>query len=414
MKGKNMNKLHVIGAAALVGAIAAGCSKQESQAEGPAPAETAAQAVDDGRDVNEVVVEVNGKKLTHGMLLEDVAKIVAAQGGDVPKDQVAYMRQMLRNQLAQKFLVENAMIDKAKAEGYVVTDAERKEREEKFLKNAAGAPDAPKSFAEVAEKYPLGKDRAYADFENGILIDKMLKAESAKIAATADYAAKAQEIIDNIVSNNAANADADAKALESIKAIKAELDAEGVDVPAKFAELAKDRSSCPSSSKGGDLGEFTLGMMVPEFDKAAFELPVGKVSEPVKTQFGYHLIMVTEKKPAVEAADGKPGEPEQVRASHILVKGGDTRPVPKADEVIDSLKRGAERENVQKTIVATIKAAAVKVADEFKNLLPPDDEPKAEASVEEAPKAGEKPAEAAPAEEPKAEEQAPVETPAEK
>lgn len=63
-----------------------------------------------------------------------------------------------------------------------------------------------------------------------------------------------------------------------------------------FATAAKEVSLCPSGKNGGDLGYFGKGAMVPEFEKAAFSLPVGKVSEPVKTQFGWHLIMVTEKK----------------------------------------------------------------------------------------------------------------------
>ncbi|MDC7124501.1 MAG: peptidylprolyl isomerase [Spirochaetales bacterium] len=63
-----------------------------------------------------------------------------------------------------------------------------------------------------------------------------------------------------------------------------------------FAEAAKEYSDCPSAPDGGDLGEFGHGMMVPEFDKAAFALEPGKVSEPVQTQYGYHLILVTDKK----------------------------------------------------------------------------------------------------------------------
>ncbi|NLB76234.1 MAG: peptidylprolyl isomerase, partial [Crenarchaeota archaeon] len=58
----------------------------------------------------------------------------------------------------------------------------------------------------------------------------------------------------------------------------------------KFGEIAKKVSLCPSSKKGGDLGIFTRGKMVKEFEKVAFELQKGQVSEPVKTQFGYHII----------------------------------------------------------------------------------------------------------------------------
>lgn len=65
-----------------------------------------------------------------------------------------------------------------------------------------------------------------------------------------------------------------------------------------FEEAAGEFSTCPSSAQGGDLGAFTRGRMVPEFEDAAFDLEVGMVSEPVKTQFGYHLIKVEEKVPA--------------------------------------------------------------------------------------------------------------------
>lgn len=60
-----------------------------------------------------------------------------------------------------------------------------------------------------------------------------------------------------------------------------------------FGELAKQHSKCPSGSQGGSLGEFDQGQMVPEFDAVVFgDLPIGEVSEPVKTQFGYHLLQV--------------------------------------------------------------------------------------------------------------------------
>lgn len=63
-----------------------------------------------------------------------------------------------------------------------------------------------------------------------------------------------------------------------------------------FEEAAKKYSTCPSKDKGGDLGYFSTGQMVPEFEKAAFEGEVGKVLGPVQTQFGYHLILVEDKK----------------------------------------------------------------------------------------------------------------------
>ena len=63
-----------------------------------------------------------------------------------------------------------------------------------------------------------------------------------------------------------------------------------------FEEYAQKYSLCPSGQRGGDLGYFGRGQMVKEFEDEAFELPVGEVSEPVLTDFGWHLIKVTDKK----------------------------------------------------------------------------------------------------------------------
>src|SRR6185295_7575117 len=68
--------------------------------------------------------------------------------------------------------------------------------------------------------------------------------------------------------------------------LAAEARKSGVD----FVELAKKKSEGPSASDGGDLGFFRRGVMVPEFERAAFGLPVGGISDPIRTKFGWHVI----------------------------------------------------------------------------------------------------------------------------
>ncbi len=63
-----------------------------------------------------------------------------------------------------------------------------------------------------------------------------------------------------------------------------------------FASAAREVSLCPSGQNGGDLGYFTKGQMVKEFEDAAFSMNIGDISNPIKTQFGYHLIYLTDKK----------------------------------------------------------------------------------------------------------------------
>jgi len=62
-----------------------------------------------------------------------------------------------------------------------------------------------------------------------------------------------------------------------------------------FAEVARAHSTCPSKAQGGDLGQFGPGMMVKEFDEVVFSADLNTIQGPVKTQFGYHLLEVTER-----------------------------------------------------------------------------------------------------------------------
>ena len=76
----------------------------------------------------------------------------------------------------------------------------------------------------------------------------------------------------------------DQKACEDLK--------KQIEAGASFVDIAAKHSLCPSGKQGGSLGEFFPGQMVPEFDRVVFSEAVGKTHGPVKTQFGYHLILI--------------------------------------------------------------------------------------------------------------------------
>jgi peptidyl-prolyl cis-trans isomerase C len=127
---------------------------------------------------------------------------------------------------------------------------------------------------------------------NRLLMDSLLASEGK--AATTDEAMK--KVYDEATKQITGEQEVHARHIlveteDEAKAIKAELD-KGAD----FAELAKKKSKDPGASDGGDLGFFTKEQMVPEFSKVAFSLEPGKISDPVKSQFGWHIIKVEEKR----------------------------------------------------------------------------------------------------------------------
>ena len=319
-------KTIAIGAAALAAFALAGCCKECK---------------------DEVAVTVNGKALMKSAIDADVEKMLEAQKDRIPADQMENARRMFSEQVAQTFVMKTLLLDQAAAVGMdKVDEAEIAKRKAEFAKANAGRPGAPKSFDEFAEKYPLGKERAEQELRDGAVIQNLLEKEVVSKVKKVDYEAKIRKIH---------------KELSAVPADK---------LAEKFAEAAKANSDCPSKDKGGDLGEFTHGQMVPEFDKVAFALEPGKLSEPFKTQFGWHIVITTKKIPAVEAKGDTPASPEKVQASHILV---DTRSGAKADQ--DAIRKyfDALREKAQIT------------APLFPSLLPPVE--KAAAAVKEEAKA---------------------------
>ena len=345
--------MKVIGVAALAAACVAGCCNKD-----------------------EALVTVNGQSLTRCKLDKDVASLMAARKAQIPADQVEKAKKMFEEQLAQKFLMETLLLGEAKKKGLdKITPEDIQKKKDEIIKEGAGNPGAPKTFEEFAEKYPLGKDQAEQALKDIIVIQRLLKQEvEDKIVLDPAEVAKT---ISNITSNAAAAAKAAADAEKKIKDLKAQLDKTSPkELPAKFAELAKKESSCPSKEKGGDLGEFAKGQMVPEFEKVAFSIEPGKVSDPVKTQFGWHLILVTKKIPEVKAEGDKPASPEKVQASHILLNARAAQPVPTKAEVEKRMK-GMKSQQAMGAYFNALRSAAKIEAPGFPSLLPEVEKPAA-------------------------------------
>ena len=256
--------------------------------------------------------------------------LAKVNGAEIKKSDVAMAEEELGPSLAQmdpatkdenvlSFLIDMKIVSKA-AEDKKVADSEEFKKRLAFTRNrllmdsllasegkAATTPDSMKKVYEEASKQIGGEQEVHA---RHILVE------------TEDEA----------------------------KAVKAEL-AKGGD----FAELAKKKSKDPGASDGGDLGFFTKEQMVPEFANVAFALEPGKISDPVKTQFGWHIIKVEEKR------NRKPPEFDQVK-SQI-----ETYVTRKAQaDYVSKLREAAKIERLDKPAAEAAKPADAKPAEPAK------------------------------------------------
>lgn len=191
-------------------------------------------------------------------------------------------------------------------------------------------------IAKAAEAQKLqqapGFDRQVAYARQKVLMEALLEKESK--AASSEEAMK--KVYDESVAQNKPVAEVRARHIlveteDKAKEVLAKLKAGG-----DFAELAKAESKDPGSADGGDLGYFAEGQMVPEFAEAAFKLDKGALSEPVKTQFGWHIIKVEDKrdKPVPEYDQVK----DQIET--FVVRRAQT-------ELVGKLRESAKIERVQ-------------------------------------------------------------------
>jgi peptidyl-prolyl cis-trans isomerase C len=247
---------------------------------------------------------VNGEPITQGEIDAEIVRNVF-RGRPAPPSQLAMVRQQFGAQ-AEKLLVERKLLEAAVvAEGLTATPEELAERwkliDARIPKNT--------SRMKILEDRGMTQEEADTEIALGIRLEKLLEKNAAVDDVTDEaleahykqnvqrFATPAQVRARHILLKFEATTTDEQKAemKQKIAEIRAEVTKEGGKA---FEALALEHSACPSGKQGGDLGLFGRGQMVPEFDKLAFELEPGVVSEPFLTNFGYHILEVTEKRAA--------------------------------------------------------------------------------------------------------------------
>jgi len=253
------------------------------------------------------VAEVNGVEITRQDLARRFAAVVSRQLGgqaaNLGPEQLAQMLQQLPqeqvDQLVQGLIDEKLLAQAVEEEEIAVPEEEVEARLETIPVPEGMELDAFLKSRGTTEK------KVRADIRESLAISKLLEEKTAGESAKVDEAdvlafyeenpelfeteeaVKARHIL---IKSDSPETDASAK--KEIEEIRERVVGEDSE---EFADVAKATSEGPSGEKGGDLGEFGRGQMVGPFEDAAFSLEVGEVSEPVKTQFGWHLIKVEAK-----------------------------------------------------------------------------------------------------------------------
>lgn len=139
---------------------------------------------------------------------------------------------------------------------------------------------------------------------------------------------------------------------ETAATVKAELDG-GAD----FAEVAQEYSTDGSAGDGGNLGWFGVGAMVPEFEEAAYSLETDEISEPVQSQFGFHIIQVTETR-EIEGAEPLEGQEDAIRSDLMMQKSDQAALLPKIAALLEEANVDIKDEDLQGALDEILNAGA--------------------------------------------------------
>lgn len=270
------------------------------------PAETAVKVDFDA--IPEVIAEVNGTPIKRDLLvrtLKSVEKTYSMTGQVLTKEKL----DQIKGAVVDNIINTETLVFQATAEGIASDPAKAMENYEQFKKQFPNE----EAFKELLKAQDMTEEEIKKEFERTTRIRTLLEKNIfSKVTVTpeevrqyydknkAEFERKesvhASHILARIVTSSdpKATEESKTKSKQKITEIEKKLKA-GAD----FAKLAKEESEDPGSApKGGDLGFFTRGQMVPAFEKTAFELEAGKVSPIVESEFGFHIIKVWEKKPA--------------------------------------------------------------------------------------------------------------------
>lgn len=274
------------------------------------PAPAAEEPALSEADAAVVVAKVNGTELTEGEIQKVVGMFKKQMGGRIPADQMVEALPRIRERILEELIMRRVMLDEVAKQGISISDSEFEKIKGELVQ------ELPPGT--TLETYMAETGTTESEMREQMAVRKLIiaKAESLEKPSEEEIQKFYDENKEGFSQGESVTAShillkVDPSDDEAAKASKKER-LEGLRKQlldgADFAEIAKGNSDCPSASSGGELGSFGRGQMVPEFEDAAFGQPVGSVGEVVATQFGFHLIKVTERSEAktLDFAEVKP------------------------------------------------------------------------------------------------------------